>query len=86
MPSTRPRLTFSSTGTAPNNIAPGMTVRVREQSGQSVFPNSQVRQRYGDDELRSTIILVGAVNAGDTFQFDNANPNSSTSTTVTAVN
>ena len=76
-------LTFSSTGTAPNNITPGMTC-VCVNNPAVVFPNSQVASVTATT-VTLNYNLVGAVNAGDTFQFDNQNQ-ILTSTTVTAVN
>ena len=76
-------LTFSSTGTAPNNIVPGMTA-ICTNNPAAVFPNSTVVAVTGTTVTLS-ISFVLAINAGDTFQFDNVNqiiPNS----TVTAVN
>jgi hypothetical protein len=76
-------LTFSSTGTAPNNIIPGMSV-VCTNNPAVVFPGSQVASVTATT-VTLNYDLVGAVNAGDTFQFDNTNQ-ILTSTTVTAVN
>lgn len=64
-------LTFSSTGTAPNNIVPGMTVKCINNPA-VVFPGSTVAS-VTTTTVTISINLVGAVNAGDTFQFDNAN-------------
>jgi hypothetical protein len=76
-------LTFSSTGTAPNNITPGMSVKCTNNPA-VVFPGSQVASVTATT-VTLNYNLVGAVNAGDSFQFDNANQ-ILTSTTVTAVN
>jgi hypothetical protein len=76
-------LTFSSTGTAPNNIIPGMAVKCTNNPA-VVFPGSQVASVTATT-VTLNYDLVGAVNAGDSFQFDNANQ-ILTSTTVTAVN
>jgi hypothetical protein len=76
-------LLFSSTGTAPNNILPGMAVKCVNNPA-VVFPGSVVAS-----VTATTVVLnfnlVGAVNIGDTFQFDNANQIIA-NTTVTAVN
>jgi hypothetical protein len=76
-------LTFSSTGSAPNNIIPGMAC-VCTNNPATVFPNSKVASVTATT-VTLNYALVGAVNAGDTFQFDNANQ-IITNTTVTAVN
>jgi hypothetical protein len=76
-------LTFSSTGTAPNNITPGMAVKCVNNPA-VVFPGSQVASVTATT-VTLNFDLVGAVNAGDQFQFDNANQ-ILTSTTVTAIN
>ena len=76
-------LTFSSTGTVPNNIVPGMAVKCTNNPA-VVFPGSQVASVTATT-VTLNYNLVGAVNAGDTFQFDNANQ-ILTSTTVTNVN
>jgi hypothetical protein len=72
-------LNFSSTA----GVLPGMSIKCTNNPA-VVFPGSQVAS------VTSTTVtvnynLVGAVNAGDTFQFDNVNQ-ILTSTTVTAVN
>jgi hypothetical protein len=76
-------LNFSSTGSAPNNIAPGMAV-VCVNNPAVVFPGSQVASVTATT-VTLNYNLVGAVNAGDTFQFDNTNQIIA-NTTVTAVN
>jgi hypothetical protein len=64
-------LTFSSTGTAPNNIAVGMTVKCTSNPA-VVFTGSTVAAVTATTVTLS-INLVGAVVVGDTFQFDNVN-------------
>ena len=72
-------LNFSSTA----GILPGMAVKCTNNPA-VVFPNSQVASVTATT-VTVNFNLVGAVNAGDNFQFDNANQ-ILTSTTVTAVN
>lgn len=76
-------LLFSSTGTAPNNILPGMSVKCVNNPA-VVFPGSVVASVTANTVVLN-FNLVGAVNIGDTFQFDNANQIIA-NTTVTAVN
>jgi hypothetical protein len=64
-------LNFSSTGTAPNNIAVGMTVKCTSNPA-VVFTGTTVAA-VTSTTVTISINLVGAVVAGDTFQFDNAN-------------
>ena len=64
-------LNFSSTGSAPNNIVAGMTVKCISNPA-TVFPGTTVASVTGTT-VTLTITLVIAVVAGDTFQFDNAN-------------
>jgi hypothetical protein len=64
-------LNFSSTGTAPNNIAVGMTVKCTSNPA-VVFTGTTVAA-VTPTTVTLSINLVGAVVAGDTFQFDNAN-------------
>jgi hypothetical protein len=64
-------LNFSSTGTAPNNIAVGMTVKCTSNPA-VVFTGSTVAAVTATT-VTISINLVGAVVVGDTFQFDNAN-------------
>jgi hypothetical protein len=64
-------LNFSSTGSAPNNIAPGMTVKCTSNPA-VVFTGTTVAAVTATT-VTISINLVGAVIAGDTFQFDNAN-------------
>lgn len=64
-------LTFSSTGTAPNNIVAGMTC-ICTSNPAVVFPGSTVAV-VSPTTVTISVALVGAVVAGDTFQFDNAN-------------
>jgi hypothetical protein len=77
-------LTFSSTGSAPNNIVPGMTC-VCTSNPAVVFPGSTVAT-VNATEVVISVALVGAVVAGDTFQFDNANQITSGATVVTINN
>ena len=76
-------LTFSSTGSAPNNIVAGMAVKCTSNPA-TIFPGTTVASVTGTT-VTLTITLVIAVVAGDTFQFDNANQITANST-VTAVN
>jgi hypothetical protein len=64
-------LTFSSTGTPPNNIAVGMTVKCTSNPA-IIFTGTTVAA-VTSTTVTISINLVGAVIAGDTFQFDNAN-------------
>jgi hypothetical protein len=75
-------LTFSSTGTAPNNISPGMTVKCTSNPA-VVFTGTTVAA-VSATTVTISINLVGAVVAGDTFQFDNANQITN-GTTVTSI-
>jgi hypothetical protein len=72
-------LTFSST----TGILPGMTA-ICNNNPAAVFPNSQVASTT-PTTVTLSYNLVGAINAGDSFQFDSVNQ-ILTSTTVTAVN
>ena len=76
-------LNFSSTGSAPNNIVPGMTVACVNNPA-AVFPGSTVAAVTATTVTLSASLVL-AVNAGDTFQFDNVNQIIANST-VTAVN
>ena len=64
-------LTFSSTGSAPNNIVAGMTC-ICTSNPAVVFPGSKVAT-VSPTTVVISVALVGGVVAGDTFQFDNAN-------------
>jgi hypothetical protein len=64
-------LTFSSTGSAPNNIVPGMTC-ICTSNPSVVFPGTKVAT-VSPTTVVISVALVGAVVANDTFQFDNAN-------------
>jgi hypothetical protein len=72
-------LNFSST----TGILPGMTAKCTNNPS-VVFPGSSVASVTGTT-VTLNYVLVGAVNAGDTFQFDNTNQILA-NTTVTAVN
>ena len=76
-------LNFSSTGTAPNNIVPGMIVKCISNPA-AVFPGTTVASVTATTVTLS-ITLVIAVVAGDSFQFDNTNQIIENATT-TAVN
>ena len=76
-------LTFSSTGTAPNNIAVGMSV-ICGDNPLAIFPGTTVTSVTATT-VGLSITLVEPINIGNRIQFDNKNqiiPNS----TVTAVN
>jgi hypothetical protein len=75
-------LNFSSTGTAPNNIAVGMTV-ICTSNPAVVFTGTTVAAVTANT-VTISINLVGDVVAGDTFQFDNANQITA-GTTVTSI-
>jgi hypothetical protein len=75
-------LTFSSTGTAPNNIVPGMTVACTSNPA-IIFAGTVVASVTATTVVISIGLLNAAV-AGDTFQFDNANQIVS-GNTVTAI-
>ena len=76
-------LNFASTGTAPNNIVPGMIVKCISNPA-AVFPGCTVASVTPTTVVLS-ITLVIAVVAGDSFQFDNTNQIIENATT-TAVN
>jgi hypothetical protein len=75
-------LTFSSTGTAPNNIVAGMTV-ICTSNPAVIFPGTVV-SAVSPTTVTVNINLVDAAVAGDTFQFDNTNQIIS-GTTVAAI-
>jgi hypothetical protein len=64
-------LTFSSTGSAPNNIVSGMTC-ICTSNPAVVFPGTKVAV-VSPTAVTISVALIGNVVAGDTFQFDNAN-------------
>lgn len=64
-------LTFSSTGTIPNNIVAGMTVKCTSNPA-VIFTGTTVAS-VTPTTVTLNINLVDAAVAGDTFQFDNAN-------------
>ena len=76
-------LTFSSTGTAPNNIVVGMSV-ICGDNPTAIFPGTIVSSVTAT-QVGLNISLVNPINTGNRIQFDNKNqiiPN----TTVSAVN
>jgi hypothetical protein len=76
-------LTFSSTGTAPNNIVVGMSA-ICGDNPLAIFPGTVVTSVTAT-QVGLSIALVGQINAGNRIQFDNKNQ-IIPSTTVTAVN
>jgi len=77
-------LNFSTTGSAPNNIVPGMTC-VCTSNPAVVFPGSVVAT-VSPTTVVINVALIGNVVAGDTFQFDNANQITPGATVVTISN